>query len=64
MFDEFRNPGDGRREHKLFVRHSLHQNHRDSFALAGQHNEIGLAVISEQMNRGQVTDQVNAILKA
>src|SRR5208282_5173929 len=64
VLDQFGNPGDGRSKHKFFVSHGLHQNHRDSFALAGHDDQVGVAVIALKFGARHVTDQVNTLLES
>src|SRR5271157_6414376 len=59
VLDQFGDPGDGRSEHKFFVGHGLHQDYRDSFALAGHDDEVGVAVMAGKVGARHVTEKVN-----
>src|SRR6266849_882793 len=63
VLDQFGNAGDGRSQHKFFVSHGLHQDHRNSFAPAGHHDQVGVAVVAGKVGAGHVTDQGNTPLE-
>src|SRR3981081_4621748 len=42
--------------------HSFHQHYRDSFALAGHDDEVGVAVVAGKVGARHLTDQVNMSL--
>src|SRR5208282_230999 len=63
VLDQFRNSGDRRSQHQFFVSHSLHQDHGDSFALAGHDDQVGVAVIAGQVGAGHAADQINTPLQ-
>ena len=44
--------------------HRFHQDHGDSFALAGHDDKVGVAVVSGQIVVAQVSDEVDAVFEA
>src|SRR5208282_1093812 len=64
VLDQLGNPGDLRSQHQLFVSHGFHQDHRDSFTLAGHHDQVGVPVIAGKVGAGHLTDQVNTSLES
>ena len=44
--------------------HGLHQDHRDSFALAGHDDQVGVAVIAGKVGARNMADQANTALQS
>src|SRR5215470_5539043 len=63
MLHQFRNPGNRRRQHYFFVRHSLHQDYRQALTDARERDEIRVAVIAGEVSTGHVTKEQHAILQ-
>src|SRR5216683_7994260 len=58
VLDQFGNSGDRWRQHESFVSHGFHQDYRDSFALAGHYDQVGVAVIAGKVGARDLADQV------
>lgn len=62
--DQLGYSGDRRRQNNSLHRHGLHQRQRNSFAVAGEHYDIGLAVECSQFGAPNVATEFDLILHA
>src|SRR6202008_224828 len=64
VLNQFRDASDLRSQHDLVTRHGFHKGNGNYFALAGHHDKVGMVIKARQIATRNVTNQMNARLKA